>query len=373
MKRLGFGMMRLPMPDPKVQGVVDREAVCGMVDAFLERGFTYFDTAYMYHDGQSERIIRDCLVGSHPRESFTLTDKLPLMLLKDKTAEDQARIFAEQYEKAGVDYFDWYFLHNLNADSYETAKRLDSFRFLRERQAEGKFRRLGFSFHDKAEVLDRILTDHPEVELVQLQINYLDWEDGGVQSRLCYETAVKHGKPVAVMEPVKGGRLAKLPEEAAKVLAEVHPDWTPARWAIRFAAGLEHVMVVLSGMSTMEQLEENTGMMENPEPLEQAELDALARAAEIIAAIPAIACTGCRYCVEGCPQGIPIPEYFSLYNAEQLGLRQSGASTQRERYRALAESAAPAGECLVCRKCEDACPQHLPITDWLRRTARELE
>ena len=202
MKRLGFGMMRLPMPDPKVQGVVDREAVCGMVDAFLERGFTYFDTAYMYHDGQSERIIRDCLVGRHPRESFTLTDKLPLMLLKDKTAEDQARIFAEQYEKAGVDYFDWYFLHNLNADSYETAKRLDSFRFLRERQAEGKFRRLGFSFHDKAEVLDRILTDHPEVELVQLQINYLDWEDGGVQSRLCYETAVKHGKPVAVMEPV---------------------------------------------------------------------------------------------------------------------------------------------------------------------------
>lgn len=373
MKRLGFGMMRLPLPDPKVQGAVDRETVCRMVDTFLERGYTYFDTAYMYHEGQSERVIRECLVGRHPREKFTLTDKLPLTLLKEKTAEDQARIFSEQFEKTGVDYFDWYFLHNLNKDSYETAKRLDSFAFLREQQAAGKFRHLGFSFHDRAEVLDRILTEHPEVELVQLQLNYLDWEDGGVQSRLCYETAVRHGKQVAVMEPVKGGRLAKLPEEAARVLAAVHPDWSPAKWAIRFAASLEHVMVVLSGMSTMEQLEENTGFMDAPEPLGQAELDALAKAAEIIAAIPAIACTGCRYCVEGCPQGIPIPEYFALYNAEQLGLRQSGNSTQRGNYQKLAESAAPAGACLVCRACEDACPQHLPVTDWLRRTARAFE
>lgn len=373
MKRLGFGMMRLPMLDPKVQSVVNMEQVCKMVDTFLERGFTYFDTAYMYHDKQSECIIRDCLVNRHPRESFTLTDKLPLVLLKDGTEEDQARIFHEQFEKCGVDYFDWYFLHNVNKDTYKTAKRLGSFAFLREQQAAGKFRRLGFSFHDTAEVLDQILTEHPEVELVQLQLNYLDWEDGGVQSRRCYETAVKHGKKVSVMEPVKGGRLAQLPEEAARVLASVHPDWSPAKWALRFAASLEHVMVVLSGMSTMAQLEENAGVMDAPEPLGQMELEALAKAAEIIAAIPAIACTGCRYCVEGCPQGIPIPEYFALYNAEQAGLRQSGASTQKEKYQTLAGSAAPAGACVVCRQCEDACPQHLPITDWLRRTARAFE
>lgn len=369
MKRLGFGMMRLPMPDPKAQGAVDRETVCGMVDTFLERGFSYFDTAYMYHDGQSERIVRECLVDRYPRERFTLTDKLSLAFLKDKTAGDQTRVFHEQLEKCGVEYFDWYFLHNLNRSSYETAKRLDSFRFVREQQAEGKFRHLGFSFHDKAEVLDQILTEHPEVELVQLQLNYLDWEDNSVQSRLCYETAVRHGKKVAVMEPVKGGRLAKLPEEAAKVLAAVHPDWSPAMWALRFAASLEHVMVVLSGMSTMEQLEENTGFMAQPEPLGAEELEALATAAEIIAAIPAIACTECRYCMEKCPQGIPIPEYFSLYNAEQAGLRQSGGSTQGENYRALAGSAVPAGECLVCRRCEEACPQHLPVTDWLKKVS----
>ena len=236
--------------------------VCGMVDTFLARGYTYFDTAYFYHGGKSECAVRDALVKRHSRESFLLADKLPLMHLKDAdSGEAQARIFHEQLEKCGVDYFDYYLLHSLTAESYETAGRLDTFAFLSRMKEEGKIRRLGFSFHDKADVLDRVLTEHPEAEFVQLQINYLDWEDERVQSRKCYETVRRHGKQVVVMEPVKGGKLAKLPEEAAAILRQAHPDWSPASWAIRFAAGLEGVVMVLSGMSTLGQVEENTQSM----------------------------------------------------------------------------------------------------------------
>lgn len=373
MKKLGFGMMRLPLTDPKAQDSVDLSQVCAMVDAFLERGYTYFDTAFMYHGGESERVVRKALVERHPRDLFTLADKMPLFHFKpEDTARRQEEIFAQQLEKCGVDYFDYYLLHSLTAQSYETAKRLDTFAYLSRMKAEGKIRHLGFSFHDKADVLDRILCEHPEAEFVQLQLNYLDWEDERVQSRKCYETVRRHGRQVVIMEPVKGGKLASLPEEAAAPLREVHPDWSPASWALRFAAGLDGVMAVLSGMSAMEQLLENTGFMDNPAPLTDGERALLEQTAGVLSALPAIPCTACRYCVDGCPRSIPIPEYFSLYNEDQMSLRQGNAAN-RARYEELAASGGRASSCVACRQCEQQCPQHLPITQWLERVKKTYE
>lgn len=373
MQKLGFGMMRLPMPDPKEQSRVDEAQVCAMVDRFLERGYTYFDTAYMYHGGESENVVRRTLVERHPRERFLLADKMPLFHFRpEDTEEEQAALFQEQLDKCGVTYFDYYLLHSVTAAGYEIARRLRTFEFLAEQKAQGRIRRLGFSFHDKADVLDRILTEHPEVEFVQLQLNYLDWEDERVQSRKCYETVRRHGKQVVVMEPVKGGKLAKLPEEAAAILRQAHPDWSPASWAIRFAAGLEGVVMVLSGMSDMSQLEENTAFMAAPAPLTGEERALLAQVAELLSALPAVPCTACRYCVDDCPQRIPIPEYFALYNADQPALRQ-GRPANREAYAGLAGSGGKASDCVVCRRCEELCPQHLPITDWLKRVKSTYE
>ena len=373
MKKLGFGMMRLPLTDPKVQGSVDLSRVCAMVDAFLERGYTYFDTAFMYHGGESEHVVRRALVERHPRDCFTLADKMPLFHFKpEDTARRQEEIFAEQLEKCGVDYFDYYLLHSLTAESYETAGRLDTFAFLSRKKAEWKIRHLGFSFHDKADVLDRILREHPEAEFVQLQINYLDWEDERVQSRKCYETVRRHGRQVVIMEPVKGGKLASLPEEAAAPLREAHPDWSPASWALRFAAGLDGVMAVLSGMSTMEQLLENAGFMDAPAPLTDGERAILEGTAGVLSALPAIPCTACRYCVDGCPRSIPIPEYFSLYNDDQQALRQ-GRGACRARYEELAAAGGRASACVACRQCEQQCPQHLPITQWLEKVKKTYE
>lgn len=372
MKKLGFGMMRLPMPDEKVQDKVNLEQVCSMVDTFLDRGFTYFDTAYMYHGGQSECIVRQTVVERHARECFTIADKMPLMSMKESTAEDQARIFDEQLQKCGVDFFDYYLLHSLNRNDYPTAERLGTFDFLMGKKAEGKIRHLGFSFHDKAELLDQILTAHPEVEFVQLQINYLDWEDERIQSRKCYETVVKHGKKVVVMEPVKGGRLASVPAEVEHMMRTVHPDWSPASWAIRFAASLEHVMMVLSGMSDTAQLLDNTTYMQDFAPLTADELRLLEKAAEIISAQPAIPCTACRYCVDGCPSQIRIPELFALYNEDQLILRRGGC-VNTEQYQKINLEHGCASSCVECRQCEEVCPQHLSITDYLKRIVKVYE
>ena len=372
MKKLGFGMMRLPMPDAKVQNMVDLDQVCTMVDTFVERGFVYFDTAYFYHKGESEKVAKTAVVNRFERDRFLLADKLPISLLKDADHTRQEEIFAEQFEKCGVEYFDYYLLHCLNVDNYATAQRLDTFSFLQKKKEEGKIRHLGFSFHDKADVLDQILTEHPEVEFVQLQLNYLDWEDERVQSRKCYETVVKHGKKVIVMEPVKGGKLANVPDEVLDMMKEAHPDWSPASWAIRFAASLEHVMMVLSGMSNTEQLNDNTTYMQDFTPLTESEVKLLEKAAEIISAQPAISCTACRYCVDGCPRNIQIPDYFMLYNEDQMTMRQGG-SANREQYRKLAEGHGLASACVDCKQCEGACPQHLNITGFLQRVVHVYE
>ena len=373
MKKLGFGLMRLPLSDPKEQSRVDLEQVCAMADTFLDRGFTYFDTAYVYHKGESERVAKEAIVKRHDRNSFTLATKMPIFNFKSGDGPEKLdAYFAEQLEKCGVDYFDYYLLHSLDAGSYETVQRLDAFGWGMKEKAAGRIKRLGFSFHDKAEVLDRILTDHPEAEFVQLQINYLDWEDERVQSRKCYETVRRHGKEVVIMEPVKGGKLANLPEEAAALLRQAHPDWSPASWAVRFAASLEGVLVVLSGMSNQEQMEDNSAYMQDFQPLNAQETGLLEQAAKILSALPAIPCTACRYCVDGCPVSIPIPEYFALYNEDQLNLRE-GRPVDRGAYQKLAANGALASACVGCKQCEHACPQHLNVTGWLERVAKTYE
>ncbi len=364
-KKFGFGLMRLPRNDPNNAADVDVEQVKKMVDLFLEKGFTYFDTAWMYNAFASERVVKTALVERHPRESFTLATKLNAGFFDTLDGRDE--IFNAQLEKTGAGYFDYYLLHGVDAGNLAKFEELDCFNYLLEKKEKGLIRHAGFSFHDTAQLLDEILTKHPEMEFVQLQLNYLDWESQWIQSKACYEVAKKHGKPVIVMEPVKGGTLAELPEEAEKLLKGLNPDYSIPSWAIRFAASLPNVMVVLSGMSTLEQMEDNLSYMENFQPLTEEETKAVHKTADLINAQIAIPCTGCSYCTDGCPQQIPIPSYFSIYNEiKRENMQKKGWTVSYTNYNMLKEKFGAAGDCIQCGQCESMCPQHLTIIDFLK-------
>ena len=368
MKKFGLGCMRLPLVDKNDPTSVNHEIFCEMVDTFLEHGFTYFDTAYMYHKNASEIVVREGLVKRHPRESFLLADKLPLISVKAEG--DPERLFNEQLEKTGAGYFDYYLLHNVNTNSLFRANKYGCFDFVKQKKEEGLIKHLGFSYHDSAELLDKILTDHPEFEFVQIQLNYLDYDSISVQSRKCYETIVKHGRRVWVMEPVKGGMLANPYEEVKELLKAHNPDASPSAWALRFAASHEAVDMVLSGMSSMEQLMENIALFENFVPLTEEEKAVLAKASEMINAKTAIPCTGCAYCVPHCPMNIPIPTYFSLYNAAAAYQRMPN---QMAYYTNFKRAHGHASACIACGACTTDCPQHIDIPGFMKKVAEMFE
>ncbi len=355
--KLGFGCMRLKLDD----GKVDYAEFNRMIDAFLAAGFNYFDTAHPYISGQSETALRDCLVARYPREDFVLANKLSSWCFEKE--EDILPLFESQLTACGVEYFDFYLFHCITRDYYEKFKNCHAFEIVQRLKEQGKIRHIAMSFHDTAEVLDRVLTEQPYIEAVQLQFNYLDYDDPDVQSKACYDVAVKHGKPVIVMEPVKGGALVNLPEKAARVWDERHGG-SYASYALRFAAGFPAVFMVLSGMGDMAMMQDNVNTFADFVPLSDEEMKAAARVREIIHEVRQLPCTKCNYCGDVCPKQIPIPELFAVYN------RYLAAEIARKTAKDELPSDKPlAADCIKCGKCEQVCPQNMAIREHLEKIA----
>lgn len=367
MKKLGFGFMRLPLLPKEGEGPapIDLEQCKKMVDLFMAEGFCYFDTAKGYLDGRSEGALRECLTDRYPRESYILADKLTAALFK--TEEDIRPYFENQLQTLGVTYFDNYLLHAVTDATHKKYERCHAYEILKELKAEGKIRRLGMSYHDSAAFLDKFLAEHPEIEFVQIQLNYADWDDASIQSGDVYEVCVKYNKPVIVMEPCKGGNLINLPPEAAAIFEKL--GGSPASYAIRYAASHPQVEMVLSGMSNLEQLTDNIGFMKDFEPLNAAEQAAVEKVRQILKDQHGIKCTACRYCEPGCPKNIPIPDLFACYNKKQL-FKDWNADFY---YGISIRHRGKASDCIACGKCEEACPQHLPVRELLKDVAAIFE
>ena len=362
--KLGFGLMRLPKnPD----GSIDVPQVSDMVDRFLAAGGTYVDTAYVYDNGESEKAIKPALVDRYPRESYTLCTKLNAwMQCHDEASAKQQ--FYTSLERTGAGYFDYYLLHALQRNNYRKYDEYHIWDFARELKEKGLVRYWGFSFHADPELLEELLNAHPEVDFVQLQINYADWENPGVASRRNWEICKAHGKSVTVMEPVKGGILADPIPTVKAVFDKANAGHSYAGWAIRYAASLDNIITVLSGMSSLAQMEDNLSYMRSFRPLSDGEQEVIRQAQEALNADQAIPCTACHYCTEGCPMNIPIPEIFAVAN------RRKGSPEFRtiREYNIVTEGRGRASECIECGQCEGACPQHLPIIELLQG-CRSLE
>lgn len=363
MNKLGFGFLHLPQLE---NGEIDYAVLNRMVDLYLASGRDYFDSAYTYLDGKSEIAIREAVVKRYPRDSFRIATKLPGY--KVKKYEDCEVFFQEELERCGVDYFDVYMLHWLNEKHYRIAQATRQFDFLKELKATGRARAIGFSYHDSADLLDEILTEHPEVDYVLIQLNYVDWESESIQSRLCYETIVKHGKKVIVMEPVKGGTLSSPTEEVCELMHRIDPLASPSSIAIRFAESQPGVDIVLSGMNSIDQILENT---RERDPLTDEHKMLLEKAADIINGSTAIRCSGCGYCMKGCIKKICIPKYFKLYN--EISRNPKEGWKIRPVFESLARNNGIPSDCIGCRQCENSCPQKLPITETLKKVAEIFE
>ena len=366
--KLGFGFMRLPKLE---DGSIDIEQTCAMVDEFMGAGLTYFDTAFVYDNGESEKALKATLVDRYPRDTFTVATKLNAWM-QAPDAEAARQQFFTSLERTGAGYFDYYLLHALQKGNRAKYDEYQAWDFVREQKAKGLIKHWGFSFHDSPELLDELLCEHPDVDFVQLQINYADWEDPRQQSRANWEVARKHNKPVVVMEPVKGGSLANPMPQVAELLRAANPDASLASWAIRFAASLDGIITVLSGMSTLDQVKDNVSYMRDFEPLTDEERAVIAQAQQAIADMDSVPCTGCHYCSDGCPQNIPIPAIFAARNRQLIWGDAEGA--QREYDRAVsAEGAGRASDCIACGQCESACPQNLSVIDYLRECAEVFD